>query len=253
VKRVAVADLGIAAAQEQRTTLLPDIDWVEIPGGDFVYQEGQRRSLPTFYMARYAVTNVQYQTFIDAGGYRDERWWADLVRPQPAESSWSHSNRPRANVDWYEAVAFGRWLSAQRGDEVRLPTEEEWERAARGRGGRDYPWSQAYRTGYANVDELRGGAGKWYLQRTTAVGVYPYAASVEGVLDLAGNVWEWCLNKYYHSEQITADTSGDKRVLCGGSWGDDPRSARGSWRREFLADYRGDFHGFRLVSSAPIG
>jgi formylglycine-generating enzyme required for sulfatase activity len=75
VKRVAAADLGIDATQAQRTILLPDIDWVEIPGGEFVYQEGERRSLRTFRMARYPVTNVQYQTFIDAGGYRDERWW----------------------------------------------------------------------------------------------------------------------------------------------------------------------------------
>jgi hypothetical protein len=143
VKRVAAADLGIDAVQAQRMILLPDIDWVEIPGGDFIYQEGERRSLPTFYMARYPVTNVQYQTFIDAGGYGDQRWWADLVRPEPDESRWSQANRPRTNVDWYEAVAFSRWLSAQLGYEVRL--------ADRGRMG-----ARGTRTGWARVSLGRG-------------------------------------------------------------------------------------------------
>ncbi|MEF8722048.1 MAG: SUMF1/EgtB/PvdO family nonheme iron enzyme [Candidatus Accumulibacter delftensis] len=118
---------------------LPALDWVEIPGGEFIYQKGEKRQLPTFYMARYPVTNVQYQAFIDADGYGDDRWWDDLLRPEPAESRWPQANRPRTNVNWYEAVAFSRWLSAQLGHEVRLPTEEERERAARGREGHDYP------------------------------------------------------------------------------------------------------------------
>jgi formylglycine-generating enzyme required for sulfatase activity len=59
----------------ERGILLPDIDWVAIPGGEFIYQEGERRSLPPFRIARYPVTNVQFQTFIEAGGYQDERWW----------------------------------------------------------------------------------------------------------------------------------------------------------------------------------
>ena len=253
MKRVAAADLGIDAVQAQRMILLPDIDWVEIPGGDFIYQEGERRSLPTFYMARYPVTNVQYQTFIDAGGYRNERWWTDLVRPEPQESNWPQGNRPRSNVDWYEAVAFSRWLSAQLGYEVRLPTEDEWERAARGRDGHEYPWGVGYRRGYANIDEKSTNAGEWCLERTTAVGVYGHAASAEGVLDLSGNVWEWCLNKYAHPDQVAADTSGDSRVVRGGSWYVDPVYARGSRRGGYSPDNRSSFvGGFRLVSSAPI-
>jgi formylglycine-generating enzyme required for sulfatase activity len=252
VKRVAAADLGIDAVQAQRMILLPDIDWVEIPGGDFIYQEGERRSLPTFYMARYPVTNVQYQTFIDAGGYGDQRWWADLVRPEPDESRWSQGNRPRTNVDWYEAVAFSRWLSAQLGYEVRLPTEEEWERAARGQDGREYPWGAGYQTGYANIDERYSKAGEWSLEQTTAVGGYPHAASAEGVLDLSGNVWEWCLNKYDQPDQGEADTSGDSRVARGGAWILSPDFARGSLRFGDKPLNRYVNWGFRLVSSAPI-
>lgn len=252
MKRVAAADLGIDAVQAQRTILLPDIDWVEIPGGDFVFQEGERRSLPTFYMARYPVTNAQYRTFIDAGGYGDERWWRDLVRPEPEESRFPQANRPRTNVDWYEAVAFSRWLSEQLGYEVRLPTEEEWERAARGQDGREYPWDEDYQTGYANTDEKSFKVGRWYLAQTTAVGVYPQGASSEGVLDLAGNVWEWCLDKDAHPGQVEADTSGDRRVGRGGAWNYFSDFARGSRRVRGGPHDRSDDWGFRLVSSALI-
>jgi len=119
---------------------------------------------------RYPVTNVQSQTFVDAGGYRDERWWSDVVRPDPEPSRWPQANRPRTNVDWYEAVAFTRWLSAQLGYEIRLPTEEEWERAAHGSDGREYPWGGGYESGRANVDETARYGGK--------------------------KVGEWCLNPY---------------------------------------------------------
>lgn len=110
---------------------IPGIEWVEIPGGPFQYGENKEtRELPTFFIARYPVTNTQYQAFIDdAGGYQDERWWKDLTRLVENEkkrgSRWSHPNCPRTDVSWFEAVAFCRWLSAQRGYEVRLPTE--WE------------------------------------------------------------------------------------------------------------------------------
>ncbi|NMQ07713.1 hypothetical protein E4Q08_21970 [Candidatus Accumulibacter phosphatis] len=222
---------------------VPEIDWVEIPGGEFLYQNGEKRSLPTFYMARYPVTNAQFQAFIDAGAYSDVSqgtvnkvggrrqgnaaqrgdWWRDLRRPEPQPSRWQQSNRPRTNVDLYEALAFTRWLTQQLGYEVRLPTEKEWERAARGRDGREYPWGNSYESGRANIDETAhysgDKVGEWFLDQTTAVGVYPHGASPEGVLDLAGNVWEWCLNKYKDPGQIQAGASGEPGVVRGGSWG----------------------------------
>ena len=245
---------AVTAVLARRTMLLPDIDWVTIPGGEFVYQEGWRRRLPAFRIARHPVTNSQYQTFIDAGGYGDERWWTDLRRPEPEPSRWPQANRPRTNVDWYEAVAFCRWLSEMFAYEVRLPTEEEWERAARGVDGREYPWGNGYESGRANIDETPSWArvGEWYLQQTTAVGVYPHGASSEGVLDLSGNVWQWCSNKYERPEQTQADTSGQARVLRGGSWNGSAGNARGAQRDGLSPVGRVVNGGFRVVSSAPI-
>ena len=107
-------------------------------------------------------------------------------------------------MSWYESVAFCRWLSMQLGYKVRLPLEEEWERAARGtqsgpgplKGhllgghGREYTWGSGYREGFANINEGYDNKGSHYLVMTTAVGIYPQGASQEGVLDLSSNIWE---------------------------------------------------------------
>lgn len=236
------------------TRRIPDIAWVEIPGGPFVYQQGETRELPTFWIAKYPVTNIQYQCFIDNAGYQEERWWQGLQRPEPEASRWPQSNRPRTNVDWYEAVAFSRWLCARLGmreGEVRLPTEEEWERAARGREGLAYPWGNEYQSGAANVDEKAGNDGPWRLKQTTAVGVYPHGRSPEGVEDLAGMVWEWCVNKDNKQAQIGEDDSDYWRVLRGGSWLHKTANARADSRLGFLPNTRDFTISFRLLSLAP--
>jgi formylglycine-generating enzyme required for sulfatase activity len=233
-------------------SVLPSIDWVEIPGGDYIYQQGERRSLPTFYMSRYPITNARFRAFSDAGGYDDERWWQGLECTEPEESRWPQPERPCISVNWYEAVAFSRWLSEQLGYAVRLPTEEEWERAARGRDGRTFPWGNDYTTGYANINETGDDSGERKLEQTTPVGVYPQGASIEGVLDLAGNVDEWCLNKHDHPEVIEADTSRDSRMLRGGSWYGNPDAVRSAERNWTGPREQVDNVGFRLVSSNPI-
>ena len=133
---------------------MPDIDWVEIPAGTFIYQDGEKQQLPAYAIARYPITHCQFQAFIEApDGYPNPAWWQGLAeQPEaPAEARWDYANHPREMVNWYEAVAFCRWLSHLLGYEVRLPTEQEWEKAARGTDGREYPWGNGYRSGHANI------------------------------------------------------------------------------------------------------
>ncbi|RLJ22000.1 hypothetical protein DJ031_01870 [bacterium endosymbiont of Escarpia laminata] len=230
---------------------LPDIDWVEIPGGEFLYgEEKERRTSDLFYISRYPVTNAQYQTFIEAGGYESDRWWENLRRQEPEKPQWDHPNRPRTEINWYEALAFSRWLAAMRNLPIRLATEAEWEKAARGNDGRKHPWGEEYITGYANVNESSVGGKP--LEQTTTVGLYPQGASPYGVMDMAGNVWEWCLNKADRPDQVGADASGDTRVLRGGSWIYDPLYARTDNRYGSFPDVRLNHWGFRLLLPAPI-
>jgi formylglycine-generating enzyme required for sulfatase activity len=238
-----------------RVIRIPDIAWIEIPGGPFVWQRGETRELPTFWIAKYPVTNAQYQCFIDDGGYDEPDWWTDLEHLAPEPSRWPQGNRPRTNLSWYECVAFCRWLNARlglAGDSIRLPTELEWERAARGTDGRAYPWGDDYRSGLANVDEAIAEAGPWSLKQTTAVGVYPHGGTPEGIDDLAGNVWEWCLNKQDGLDTLAPDTIGAPRALRGGSWNYVPEGARADFRFGDFPGGRPVSGGFRLFSSVPI-
>jgi len=186
-------------------------------------------------------------------GYGEERWWEGMegADRRPVGGSWGESNHPRESVSWYEAVAYSRWLGSKLGREVRLPTEWEWERAAGGRKGREYPWGKGYKSGYANIDETWGKAGDHKLGRTSAVGIYEKGGSEEGVMDLSGNVWEWCLNENEGPERREVGGA-ESRVLRGGSWGNITEHARAFDRYNNHPDVRSYDIGFRVVCSSPI-
>ena len=155
-------------------------------------------------------------------------------------------------MSWYEAVAYCRWLSAALTQDIRLPTEQQWERAASGTEGAEYPWGKGYAAGNANCNDvsqekLPGGVS---VGRTTAVGIYPLTSD-EGIFDLAGNVWEWCLNEREKPTNI-GTTGTASRVLRGGSWNLSTQSLRAALRDDGPPDYRYYFVGFRVCRVAPI-
>ena len=255
-----------------RPDRLPDIDWVKIPETDdqgrreFIYQQDERRNEPTFWMARYPVTYGQFQAFLDAAdGFYNPLWWEGLAawedeKAEPGEQAFPFWNHPRERVSWYDAIAFCRWLTVKakstptllppelqgRGDwRITLPTEWQWEKAARGFDGLSYPWGNEYISGYANIDETWQSEGSHYLQKTSTVGMYPPNQSPFGVMDLSGNVWEYCLNEHQNPDR-TQESGDPYRVVRGGSWGNVSPFAsartRGYWDRRF--NY---YFGFRLV------
>jgi formylglycine-generating enzyme required for sulfatase activity len=233
---------------------LPDIEWVQIPAGS-VKLEGVWGTFKVrpFRIARYLVTNRQFQAFIDApDGYSNLKWWTAIdQREAPDKPTWTEGNGPRERVSWYEAVAFCRWLTEKyrvRGllgntQHIRLPTEWEWQQAAtNGDASNIYPWGPEWDESRANCD-VRG------INRTTAVGLYPHGRWSGGPLDMAGNLWEWCVNKFEKPKSRDAtviDKSDGQRVIRGGSWFD-PVFLRTSDRDMGDADDRGDFIGFRLA------
>jgi formylglycine-generating enzyme required for sulfatase activity len=148
-------------------------------------------TLPTYYMARYPVTVAQFRTFMDASGYQ----------PQAEASLGGLPNHPVVNVTWYDALKYCDWLTEclqgwegtpeplstllrQEGWRISLPSEAEWEKAARGTDGRIYPWGDEPDLNRANYVDTG-------INATSAVGCFPDGASPYGVEELSGNVWEW--------------------------------------------------------------
>jgi formylglycine-generating enzyme required for sulfatase activity len=239
---------------------IPDLEWVSIPAGDFLFGEKNEKTPgQSFRISRYPITTAQFEAFLADKDYKNDEWWEVLIKPEPSESRWPQPNRPRTDIDWYEAMAFCKWLSSKLHFDVRLPTDQQWERAARGVEGNEYPWGKDYVLGRANIDEttVPGDREKNYLGQTSAVGLYSPLGDTKDkykdgkqVADLAGNVWEWCLNKYETGKEsvIEPDASGDFRVLRGGSWLDLRDSARASLRHGNLPVNLYVNVGFRVCS-----
>ncbi len=266
-----------------------DLDtFIPIPAGPFLYSDEKQKTMieKPFAMAKYPVTNVQYRRFMDAKGYEQRELWSDegwawrtgtyaskaqegyekrYLEGRPVEKrgepffwydqKWNNPLAPVVGVSWFEAEAYGNWLSKELKRPICLPTEQEWERAVRHTDGREYPWGDTFeRTKlncaefWAHEDDLSdsdkwlkwAGTASYESASTTRVGQFPEGDSMAGLSDASGNVWEWT-DSWHEDEK-------NNRVLRGGSWFGSRRNARCAYRNGFVP---GNFDvdiGFRVCS-----
>lgn len=188
-----------------------------------------------FAIGRYAVTFAEYDAYCQATG-----------QAKPEDEDWGREQRPVIMVSWEAAVAYCEWLSAQKGQTYRLPTEAEWEYAARAGTTTAYWWGDEIGHNRANCD---GCGSQWDDQQTAPVG--SFAANPWGLYEVHGNVWEWTCSAYYadydDGEMRCQSSGGTPRVVRGGSWYDDPRSVRAAVRFPGSPAIRGSNLGFRLA------
>jgi len=247
-----LAEIGYTRpGQGLDATGLPEFLWRTVPGGEIVLREAGKREVPELEISAYPVTYRQFKAFLDApDGFANDVWFAGLaMRPdQPGMQFRRIENHPADNVAWFDAVAFSRWLSARSGVEVRLPADWEWQLAASGPGdGSRYAWGNGWNDDNANTIECG-------LGRTVAVGLYGAGATRDGVHDLHGNVWEWCLNTLSDTSVERTDFAAEgARVVRGGSWLVARSFARANFRGWDDPELRYPALGFRLVRAASQG
>lgn len=242
--------------------LLPaPFEWVEVKAGILTLPEAIRTKtvyLDTFYMAKYPITNPQYQVFVDdANGYANPAWWdfADSAvawrnaNPSPRPSAFLGDELPRTNVSWYDAMAFCRWLTMRLAELpanqsepftlITLPTENHWLRTAQGDDGRTYTWGNKFEGKYAHFN----------TNKPASVVLYPESASPFGAVQMCGNVYEWCLMEDEISDNtIVLNTAHKRRSLRGGSWASLNFAELQIKARLLLApDYASGSAGFRIM------
>jgi len=247
----------IRAAEEAALTALPadtlagpaGIEWVYIPAGEFVLGspagEGRANERPQrwvrvdgFYISKTEVTAGQYRAYLED----------NPGRPQPPPWLWQEWGKtaeyPMTWVSWDEAADFCKWLSKKTGAACRLPTEAEWEKAATGFAHQPHPWGEGY------DGSQSGSPNETYLPvKSKLMDRSPF-----GVMDMAGNAWEWCADWYDKNAYAaatdanpTGPATGVMRVVRGCGWNYDPDTFRVSYRTSFGPDQRSVHVGFRVV------
>lgn len=223
-----------------------DAGKVFLEAGGYIRENNKRFPVKPFYIGRYPITNAQFRVFVQhPHGYQEPRWWdfsesarawrRDHHQPFPAE--FDGDNLPRTQVTWYEALAFCTWLSDQTGKRISLPTEQQWQLAAQGPQGHEYPWGDmAPNHTLANYD--------WAHPTPTPVGEYPDGASPYGVEDLAGNVWEWCSTSWVDGDSLIGD---HPRVVRGGAYSFKAEGLRAAGRYSNSPSHANLALGFRCV------
>jgi formylglycine-generating enzyme required for sulfatase activity len=195
---------------------------VLVPAGEFLFgPDLEKIVVEDFYMDRCPVTNAEYQRFVEETGHEHPAHWRRGTWPE------GRHNHPVVQVTWQSAAAYAAWAGK------RLPTEIEWEKAARGRDGRLWPWGNAFDPNKCNTSS----------SGTTPVGAYsPRGDSPYGGADMAGNVWEW----------IGGKPSPIRMPLRGGDWLDTAEEAQTIFRRMHTPFRKNDFIGFRLAADSAV-
>ncbi|MBI2863072.1 MAG: formylglycine-generating enzyme family protein [Chloroflexi bacterium] len=222
-----------------------------VPAGEFTMGDDDqhydqrpvhRRTVDSFYIDRYEVTNAQYKKFVDATGHRpphsDEAFarnynWVGGTYPE------GKADYPVVLVNWYDAQAYAKWAGK------RLPSEAEWEKADRGTDARLFPWGNDPDTARMNTWEQGPG-------HTMPVGSYLQGASFYGLMDMAGNVWEWVDDWFerYPGNDWPSDKYGQKyKVARGSSWGNVIKYARAANRHWLEPETLSTLIGFRTAMS----
>ena len=220
-------------------------EMVVIPAGQFLMGDIQGTgieneqpvhevSVESFAIGRYTITFAEYDSFVEATG-----------REKPDDEGWGRDNRPVINVSWEDAIAYTEWLSQQTGQQYRLPTEAQWEYAARAGTETDYWWGNELGINKANC---RNSGSQFSGKQTAPVG--SFLPNLFGLYDTVGSVWEWTCSAYeptYSGREqrcLSKDYVGQK-VFRGGSWDSKPRAARVSFRFDWR--FQRNLVGFRVV------
>ena len=273
------SDFAIAEVNDVAQQILATIEWISIPEGTFLmgstaeeanaaYKDAKLRSsmleqhtfnaelpqhqvyLSAYEISRYEITNTQYRAFIEATdrptprGHNGEETWED--------ETLNEDTQPVVGVTWFDAQAFAEWIGGS------LPTEAQWERAARGTEARIYPWGNTPPKARQHANFARR------YNRPIPVGQFPKGESPDGIADLAGNVWEWCLDEYSptayqrNGKGVSENPLNLRfrdvlrsRVIRGGAWDVGSAFLRSSLRFKFYPLDSTHTIGFRVVRPRP--
>ncbi len=225
-------------------------EMVPIPAGTFLMgsEEGPDNEKPahrvwvnSFMIGKFPLTNAEYRIFVEETGSSGPPFWSD--------ETFSHPDKPVVGTSWYDAIAYCDWLSKRSGKKFRLPTEAEWERAARGgRDSKKYPWGDEppWEKPFAGYDLEQGGPQRVGLNEPNGFGLY----------DMSEGVHEWCSDfydsNYYHyspERNPPGPPSGQRRASRGGSWRHRIKFSRCAARSSLPPTFRYADYGFRLAMS----
>jgi formylglycine-generating enzyme required for sulfatase activity len=287
------AEAGRILAQvgdpREEVMTIANLTFCRIPAGEFIMgaeseddNKPRKLTLPEYFISQYPITNAQFEHFVKAEGYKQEKYWQEAKQhefwskdgfkgrfekePRLASINYGYpenlANHPVVGVSWYEALAFTRWLNEQiqqagqlhvfnekdlvpfqKEWQVSLPNEAEWEKAARGTDVREYPWEGEFNLNFANTYETG-------IKTTSAVGCFPLGASPYGLQDVSGNIWEWLRNDYKSGKDDFQ--SKEDKGLRGGSFHAQSDLARCAYRYGSLPGFRYGFFGFRVVVSPVL-